>query len=92
MLLPHRTKSCWVPAGGRRLNDLHVLDLATWTWYVPRQEGAALPAPREQAAAAFAPDGRLLLFGGRTNGARLNGGCRRTQQHHLTVATLRIFL
>ncbi|KAL4458559.1 hypothetical protein ABPG75_013424 [Micractinium tetrahymenae] len=59
-------------AGGRRLNDLHVLDLATWTWFVPRQEGAALPAPREQAAAVFSPDGRLLLFGGRTNGERLN--------------------
>lgn len=50
-----------------------MLDLASWTWFVPRQEGASLPAPREQAAAAFSPDGRLLLFGGRANGARLNG-------------------
>ena len=40
--------------------------------YVPKQEGAALPPSREHAAAALAPDGRLLLFGGRTNGARLN--------------------
>lgn len=55
------------------MNDLHVLDLATWTWFAPRQQGAALPAPRKQAAAAFSPDRRLLLFGGRTNGARLNG-------------------
>ena len=58
-------------AGGRRLNDLHCLDLASWTWRRPQQEGAALPAPREQCAAAVA-DGQLLLFGGRTSGARLN--------------------
>jgi hypothetical protein len=58
-------------AGGRRLADLHFLDLQTWTWFSPKQDGGAAPPPREQCAAAFA-DGRLLVFGGRTSGARLN--------------------
>jgi len=60
-----------LPASLHTAADLHALDLATWTWYVPRQEGTNTPAQREQASAAFA-DGRLLVFGGRTNGARLN--------------------
>lgn len=56
---------------GRRAADLHLLSLDTWTWFAPKLDSEVAPPPREQYAAAFA-DGRLLLFGGRTNGSRLN--------------------
>ena len=57
---------------GRRCADLFALSLDSWAWCAVKPDrAAAAPPPREQAAAAFA-DGRLLLFGGRTNGARLN--------------------
>lgn len=56
---------------GRRSVELFTLSLDTWTWFAPKLDGGPAPPPREQAAAAFA-DGRLLIFGGRTNGARLN--------------------
>lgn len=58
-------------AGGRRLAELHFLDLSSWTWFAPKIDAAAAPCPREQCTAAYA-QGRLLVFGGRTNGARLN--------------------
>ncbi len=56
---------------GRRTADLHLLSLDTWTWFAPKLDSEAAPPPREQCAAAFA-DGKLLVFGGRTNGSRLN--------------------
>ncbi|KAL4859287.1 Dynein regulatory complex subunit 7 [Chlorella vulgaris] len=58
-------------AGGRRLSELHFLDLSSFTWFAPKIPAAAAPPPREQCSAAFAR-GRLLIFGGRTNGTRLN--------------------
>lgn len=57
---------------GRRCADLFCLSLDTWAWTAVKHDRSAPgPPPREQAAAAVA-DGKLLLFGGRTNGARLN--------------------
>ena len=56
---------------GRRASDLHLLSLDSWTWFAPKLDSEVAPPPREQCAAACA-DGKLLLFGGRTNGARLN--------------------
>lgn len=58
-------------ANGRRAGDLHLLSLDTWAWSAPKLDGGAAPPPREQCAAAFA-DGKLLVFGGRAEGARLN--------------------
>ena len=48
----------------RALNDLHVLDIATWTWSRPSDTGA-VPRPRAGAAAA-ALGCFMVMFGGAT--------------------------
>ncbi len=45
----------------KRLNDVHFLDLDTWTWCRPITEGAP-PTPREQASAAYW-GGSMVIFG-----------------------------
>lgn len=57
-------------ADRKRLNDVHFLDIATWTWHRPNTDGTP-PAPRSGAAAVFM-GGQMILFGGYGAGARLN--------------------
>ena len=54
----------------RRLNDVWVLDLATFTWHKPQCDKNA-PAPRDGAAATFCL-GHMVIFGGHAAGKRLN--------------------
>ena len=57
-------------ADRKRLNDVHFLDVATWTWHRPTTDGTA-PTPRLGAAAVFR-GGQMIIFGGYGAGARLN--------------------
>ena len=57
-------------ADRKRLNDVHFLDVATWTWHRPTTDGTP-PAPRFGAAAVFM-GGQMIIFGGYGAGARLN--------------------
>ena len=57
-------------ADRKRLNDVHFLDIATWTWHRPNTDGTP-PTPRLGAAAVFM-GGQMILFGGYGAGARLN--------------------
>ena len=57
-------------ADRRRLNDVHFLDVATWTWHRPTTDGMP-PTPRLGAAAVFM-GGQMIVFGGYGAGARLN--------------------
>lgn len=57
-------------ADRKRLNDVHFLDIATWTWHRPITDGTP-PTPRS-GAAAVVMGGQLILFGGYGAGARLN--------------------
>lgn len=60
-------------ANGRLSAELFYLSVDSWTWHAPKTDAAApAPAPREQCSAACTPRGCLLVFGGRTHGARLN--------------------
>ena len=51
----------------RRLNDVHYLDLDTWTWHKPHVEGTP-PSPRELASSVMW-QGHLVVFGKRRVGA-----------------------
>lgn len=57
-------------ADRKRLNDVHFLDIATWTWHRPNTDGTP-PTPRLGAATVFM-GGQMILFGGYGAGARLN--------------------
>ena len=57
-------------ADRKRLNDVHFLDVKTWTWHRPTTDGMP-PIPRLGAAAVFM-GGQMILFGGYGAGARLN--------------------
>lgn len=57
-------------ADRKRLNDVHFLDVATWTWHRPTTDGVS-PSPRLGAAAAFM-GGQMIIFGGYGSGARQN--------------------
>lgn len=54
----------------RRLNDVWVLDLATFTWFRQACEKGA-PAPRDHATAVHC-QGHMVIFGGHAPGKRLN--------------------
>lgn len=57
-------------ADRKRLNDVHFLDVSTWTWHRPTTDGMP-PTPRLGAAAVFM-EGQMIIFGGYGSGARLN--------------------
>ncbi len=57
-------------ADRKRLNDVHFLDVKTWTWHRPTTDGMP-PTPRLGAAAVFM-GGQMIIFGGYGAGARLN--------------------
>ena len=57
-------------ADRKRLNDVHFLDVATWTWHRPTTDGMP-PTPRFGAVAVFM-GGQMIIFGGYGAGARLN--------------------
>ena len=54
----------------RRLNDVWVLDLKTFTWYKQACDKGA-PAPRDNASAVLC-QGYMVVFGGHATGKRLN--------------------
>ena len=57
-------------ADRKRLNDVHFLDVTTWTWHRPTTDGIP-PTPRLGAAAVFM-GGQMIIFAGYGAGARLN--------------------
>ncbi|DBA69786.1 TPA: hypothetical protein ACH3X2_012508 [Trebouxia sp. C0005] len=57
-------------ADRKRMNDVHFLDVKTWTWHRPTTDGLP-PTPRLGAAAVFM-GGQMIIFGGYGAGARLN--------------------